>query len=436
MGMVGYSGDGGPAASARLTYPSHVCMDGAGNLYIADTLNQRIRKVDPAGNISTVAGDGTRAWNGDSNLPINTWFMDPFSIAVDSSGTCYLADTNNDRVRKFGATWVATVAGAVFGGGFGGDGGPATAAGLYNPFDVAVDGNIVYIADTYNHRIRRVDAAGNIDTVAGNGTAGYGGDGVNAKTTGLWYPYDVALDAAHNLYIADSYNNRIRKVDAATGVISTVAGTGAKAYNGDGVAATSASLNCPYSVTLDPAGNVYILDTDNYRIRKVDAFSGEISTVCGNGVQGFSPDGTEATDASIGTSRGLYVDAAGNVYFCDTMNQRVRKFPPVADPWARAGQGGLLIAPNCLDISGGVDHVRLRLRGEANGSCEVRIYNQAGELMGSIKVTLSSDGRGQADYSLSGIGGIRPAPGAYWAVANGGGVSGRKQFFITSRRTR
>src|ERR1700751_4501787 len=208
--------------------------------------------------------------------------------------------------------------------GFSGDNGAAATASLSEPFGVAVDavGNL-YIADTSNHRIRKVDASGVITTVAGNGTEGFSGDGGPATSAALNTPIGVAVDVAGNLYIADSFNNRIRKVNA-TGIITTVAGNGDARFSGDHAAATNGSLRAPFGVAVDKVGNVYIADTSNQRIRKVDA-SGTITTVAGNGTEGFSGDGGPAAQARLNFPTGVTVDRAGNLFITDQSNNRIRK---------------------------------------------------------------------------------------------------------------
>jgi sugar lactone lactonase YvrE len=363
-GRGGYSGDGGPANSAELDKPGNVAVDATGNLYIADYNNGRIRKVNAGAIISTVAGKGTAAgYSGDGGPATSAQLNEPRNVAVDATGNLYIADTGNDRIRKVtaggtistvarlnfpqriaidaaGNLYVAdtnnhlirkvtadgvisTVAGnGTFG--FSGDGGPATSAQLDNPQGVAMDtvGNL-YIADTRNSRIRKVTADGVISTVAGNGTYGFSGDGGPATSAQLASPDGVAVDAAGNLYIADGLNGRIRKVTA-DGVISTVAGNGTYGFSGDGGPATSAQLRNPTSLSVDAAGNLYIADTGNYRVRKVSA-SGVISTVAGDGALGYGGDGGPATFAQLNFPQGIAIDAAANVYIADTRNSRIRK---------------------------------------------------------------------------------------------------------------
>ena len=255
--------------AAQLSRPYGVAPDGMGNLYIADATNHRIRKVDSAGVISTVAGDGTFGFGGDGGPAVAAQLASPSRVALDGSGNLYIADTNNHRIRKVDAAGVITTVAGDGTRGYGGDGGPAVAAQLYFPYGVAPDGmGNLYIADTSNHRIRKVDASGMITTVAGDGTLGFGGDGGPAVAAQLSRPYGVAPDGTGNLYIADRNNHRIRKVDAA-GVISTVAGDGTLGFGGDGGPAVLAQLYGPRGVALDEAGNLYIADNGNDRIRRL-----------------------------------------------------------------------------------------------------------------------------------------------------------------------
>ncbi len=322
----GASGDGGAAIQARLRDPYGVAVDGSGNLYIADTDNHRIRKVDAGtGNISTVAGDGTGDFGGDGGAATAAQLEEPFDVVVDGSGNLYIADRDNDRIRKVDASTgnISTIAGG--GTNSTGTGIPAVQARLRDPYGVAVDGSgNVYIADGGRRRIRKVDTSGTITTVAGTGNYGDGGPAVQAT---LHFPHGMVVDGSGNLYIADTDNHRIRKVDADTGNISTVAGTGAAGYSGDNGAATAAQLNFPDDV----AGNLYIADRDNHRIRKVDP-SGTITTVAGTGQSGYGGDGTAADAAQLDFPYRLAADAAGNLYVADAANHRIRRIglPPTA----------------------------------------------------------------------------------------------------------
>ena len=324
---AGASGDGGAATSATLSLPEGVALDGSGNLYIADEGNHRVRKVDTSGNISTVAGTGISGFSSDGGAATSARLSFPRGVALDGSGNLYIADSGNNRIRKVDATTgnISTVAGTGTAGS-GGDGGMATSATLNQPYGVALDGvGNLYIAEYFGNRIRRVDATtGNISTVAGTGAPGFGGDSGAATSATLRIPQGIALDSSGNLYIADTFNHRIRKVDAATGVISTVAGTGTVGFGGDGGAATSARLSFPRGVALDGSGNLYIADGANHRIRKVDT-SGTISTVAGGGTGSFSGDGGPATSAALSAPIGVTLDGAGNLYISDSGNHRIRR---------------------------------------------------------------------------------------------------------------
>ena len=385
-GTYGYSGDGGPATSAQLLSPQGLAVDSAGNLYIADTGNLRIRKV-ANGVISTLAGNGTPGFSGDNGPAANAQFGQalpigdedpdtlpgPRGVAVDSSGNVYIADAANHRVRKVSDGVISTVVGnGAYG--FSGDGGDGGSAQLSNPWSVAVDsaGNL-YIADTGNQRVRKVENSV-ISTVAGNGTAGFSGDGGTAINAQLLNPCGVTVDSVGNVYIADTLNNRIRKISngvittiagngtpgfsgdngpaanaqlssiagigadpagslyiadvfnirkVANGTITTVAGDGALRFGGDNGPAANAQLYDPYGVAVDSAGDLYIADTLNNRIRKVS--NGVITTVAGNGTAGFSGDNGPATSAKLFTPIGVAVDSAGNLYIADVNNSRVRK---------------------------------------------------------------------------------------------------------------
>jgi sugar lactone lactonase YvrE len=317
-GKAAYAGDGGAATSAELNSPSGVAVDTAGNLYIADTNNSRIRKVAPDGTITTVIVLGPT--------------VSPLTVAVDSSASnLYFDDSNNNQVWKLP---LSSGIPAVFAGtgtaGSTGDGGAPTSAQLNFPTGVAVDGaGNVYIADFYNCVIREVAVAdGNIHTVAGNKVAGYSGDGGLAVSAKLNYPYGVAVDSSGNLYVADTTNNVIRKVvnPGPIGIISTVAGNGLGGYSGDGGPAASASLSGPTGVSVDAAGNLYIADRLNNVIRKVDP-SETINSVAGNWHLGggFVGDGNVATAAMLNLPWGLAFDSTGNLYIADTHNHRIRK---------------------------------------------------------------------------------------------------------------
>ena len=326
-GTGGYSGDGGAATAAQLHQTEGLATDSAGNLYIADWTNNVVRKVATAtGVITTVAGNGTSGFTGDGGLATSAELNGPTGIAVDNAGDIYIADQSNNRVREvIAATGVIMTVAGNGAQGFSGDGGAATSAAMYSPTDLALDGaGSLYISDNANNRIRKVViSTGVITTVAGNGTAGFAGDGAAATSAALNQPAGLAFDTSGNLYIADVTNNRIRKILIATGVITTYAGNGIAGFAGDAGAATSAELNTPARVMLDSAGNLFIADQANNRIRKVAA--GTITTVAGDSTAGYSGDGGPATSAQFNAPLGIAVDNAGTLYVSDFHNNVIRK---------------------------------------------------------------------------------------------------------------
>jgi sugar lactone lactonase YvrE len=325
-----YAGDGGPATNASLAFPAGVAFDAAGDLLIADEFNNRIRKVDAKGIITTIAGSGptgyTGGFSGDGEAATNAVLHCPTSVTVDASGNLFVADQVNNRIRKVGTNGViVTVAGSGptgYVGQYSGDGGFATNASLYQPIDVEVDafGNLL-IADSRNQRVRKVDANGIITTIAGNGVMAYSGDGGAATNASLNDPLGLVISASGALFIADCGNNCIRELNT-NDVISTIAGDGANCL-GNGGAAKEASLYFPFSVVADTSGNLFFADGNNFAVHKVDT-NGVITTVAGNGQSGFSGDGGAATNASLQYA-GLALDGFGNLFIADGGNNRVRK---------------------------------------------------------------------------------------------------------------
>ena len=318
-------GDGGPATEALLAFPSGVAVDTDGNVYVADQGNHRIRKVSPAGEISTVAGTGTAEFSFDGAPAIDTPLFGPVGVAVDLAGNLYIAERNAHRIRKVASSGeISTVAGNGESG-FSGDGGPATEARLAFPRAVAVgsDGSL-YIADRGNHRIRKVSPTGEISTFAGTGEeGGFRGDGGPARFALLRFPFGVAVDGTGNVYIADTGNNKIRKVDT-SGRISSVAGTGDRGLSGDGGLGIEARLAAPRGVAADADGTVYISDSGNHSVRKLD-LAGDISTVAGTGRDGFRRDGGLATSAELDIPLGIAIDGGGDLLIADSRNHRVRR---------------------------------------------------------------------------------------------------------------
>ncbi len=348
-------GDGGLAVDACLNQPNAVASDSSGNIYIADTYNGLIRKVAADGTISTVAGSQSlgAGYSGDGGLATKAQLGMPSGILVDSSGNLYIADSRYDRVRKVTSSGIiSTVAGGGTNYTADGDGGAATDAVLNQPEGLAMDtaGNL-YVADTWHYKVRKVSPSGVITTIAGSGYSfllNGNGDG-GAATSAAVMPDAVALDSAGNLYIADQFNNRIRKVNA-SGIISTLVGTGSGSYSGDGGLATKAGVSSPYGVAVDSGGNIYIADTYDNRIRIV-ATNGSISTIAGDGSQGNSGDGGAATGAEFYHPQGVTVTSTDRILIADTYNNRVRKLTNTASATAPSITSGGLITASAFGAS-------------------------------------------------------------------------------------
>ncbi len=335
--VFGFAGDGGAATKAELANPWGIAVDSGGNVYVADLWNYRIRKISSSGTISTVAGNGIFSYSGDGGAAAKSELDGPQGVATDAAGNLYIADTQNNVVRKVASNGVITTFAGTGVAGSSGDGGQAAAAQLSKPQSVAVDstGN-VYIADTQNNRVREVTMDGSINTFAGNGNGGYSGDGGPAVSAQLNQPYGLAFDGSGSLYIADFNNSRVRKVTP-DGNIATVAGNGGTFFAGDGGPAVSSSLNRPQSVAVDSSGNLYIADTQNNRVRMVDS-NGIITTIAGVGSAGSSGDGGPAVKAQLAVPGSVAVDSDGNLYIGDS-NARVRKVSPDGTIITIAGTG-------------------------------------------------------------------------------------------------
>jgi NHL repeat-containing protein len=343
-GSADYSGDGGPATAAELSFVGGVTATSDGGFLIADTDNHRIRRVSPAGIITTVAGAGTSGFSGDGGPATSAQLSVPIDVTETADGGFLIVDQFNHRIRRVspGGT-ISTVAG-VGTGGFSGDGGPATAAQLNVPAGIAVtaDGGFL-IADHLNDRIRRVSPGGTISTVAGVGPGGFSGDGGPATAAQMEGPTGVAVTADGGFLIADQFNSRIRRVSPG-GIISTVAGVGAGGFSGDGGPATAAHLFAPTGVEATADGGFLIADQVNSRIRRVSP-SGIITTVAGSASAGFAGDGGLATAAQLNTPTGVAVTADGGFLIADVVNNRVRFVDadlrgPAAGPQGPPGPAG------------------------------------------------------------------------------------------------
>lgn len=358
----GYSGDGGLATAAQLYYPCGIAVDVSGNVYIVDGGNHRVRKVSTNGIITTIAGTGIQGFSGDNSLAVAAQLNYPTDVAVDAAGNVFIADKNNSRIRKVDINGIITTVagnGAPYNGA---NGIPAILSTLHAPIGIAIDnvGNL-YITESGLHIVRKIDVNGIINTIAGTGQYGYTGDGGLATSAWLNTPMGVAVDAIGNIYIADLNNQVIRKINS-NGIISTIAGFGVYytgGYNGDGGLATSAYLNSPWDIVLDAVGNLYIAESGGIsnRIRKVNT-SGIISTVAGTTTTawggGYGGDGGLAVAAELSSPRSVAIDVAGNLYISDTGNSRIRYFcsaktsivVPPSDTIICAGQVTTLTAGN------------------------------------------------------------------------------------------
>ena len=323
-GITNYTADGIAATNSALNKPSGVTIGTGNRIYIADQYNHRIRWIKSNGVIETFAGTGTAGFNGDGIAATNAQLNFPADVAKDAAGNIYVADRDNNRIRMIDTNGVITTVAGSGVQGSSGDNGQAISARLYKPTGVALDAaGRLYIADCQNNRVRVVDTNGVITTLAGTGTPGFSGDNGPASSAKLNNPIRVTLDSLGNVYISDQNNQRVRKVST-SGTITTVAGSGTAGFNGDGGAATNAMMYKPYGLSADSAGNLYIADMGNQRVRMVDV-NGIIWTVAGTGTAGFSGDSGPATNALMNAPFGLASDAQGNIFFADNNNQRVRR---------------------------------------------------------------------------------------------------------------
>ena len=328
-GERGFAGDGGPAARAMLNGPFDIGFDPAGNLYFSDTFNHRIRRVDAAsGIVTTVAGRGEAGYSGDGGPAVEAHLNEPYGIAVDRSGNLYVADRHNHGVRRIdGASGIVSTVAGNGSAGFAGDGGPAARAGLVEPNGLAFDPTqqLLFIADVADNRVRVVDlAAGTIATFAGTGEAAHTGDGGPAQAAAVFGARAVTVAADGMVFILERQGSSLRAVNPRTGVITTVAGTGARGYGGDGGPALAAVFDAPKELTIDPDGDILIVDTENHAIRRFDVKGGTVETIAG-GRKGNEGDGGPARQAGLGRPHGIAVGPDGALYIGDTENHRIRK---------------------------------------------------------------------------------------------------------------
>lgn len=325
-GDPGYEGDGGPASNALLREPFMCAFDPQGNLYIAEATNHCVRLVvKESGIITTVAGIGVEGYSGDGGPAVNSTFNQPYSLQVDANGDIYIVDRLNAAIRKVdAATGIITTVAGTGEVGYSGDGGPGNAAQLREPNDCYLDGmGGLLIADIQDQRVRRLDLkTGIISTFAGNGEKVRSGDGGPAAQAGIFGVRAVCMDSLGNTYICEREGNGVRKVDT-NGVMSTLAGTGERGYTGDRGPALAATWGAPKAIRCDHLDNIVVVDTENHAIRRIDAVTGTVTTIAG-GHQGGDGDGGDATEAGLDRPHGCGFDEDGNIFVADSNNHRVR----------------------------------------------------------------------------------------------------------------
>jgi DNA-binding beta-propeller fold protein YncE len=327
-GAQGYAGDGGPAAQALLNNPFDLAFDPGGNLCFSDTYNHCIRRIDSrTGVITTIAGCGERGFSGDGGPAKQARMDQPYGIVIDNSGNIYVADRLNGRVRRIdGSSGVITTLAGDGSGRFSGDDGPSRGAGLAEPNGLALDREHrrLFIADVADHRVRVIDlGGGTISTFAGTGNGRHAGDGGVATAADIFGARAVALAPDDSLYVMERQGSSIRRIR--DGIIDTVAGTGARGYAGDGHDARHAVFNAPKEMAVDRAGNIFVVDTENHVIRLIDAKSWIVTTIAGTGEAGPGGDGGPADHAGLARPHGVIVASDGAVYVGDSENHRVRR---------------------------------------------------------------------------------------------------------------
>jgi sugar lactone lactonase YvrE len=328
-GEKGFSGDGGPAGRALLNGPFDVVFDVAGNLFFSDTFNNRIRRVDAdTGVITTIAGNGEKGFSGDDGPAVDAALNEPYGVVIDREGNLYIADRLNRRVRRVdaGSGTIMTVAGTGEAA-YGGDGGPSAQAGLAEPNGLAFGSGerLLYVTDVADNRVRVVDLeVGTIATFAGTGAPEHSGDGGRATAAGTFGARAVKVGPDGTVYILERQGSSLRAVDPKTGIITTIAGTTARGYSGDGGPARAAVFDAPKEMAIDRDGSLLIVDTENHAIRRIDHATGIVTNLAG-GRQGSGGDGGEATEAGLDRPHGAVVGADGAIYIGDTNNHRIRK---------------------------------------------------------------------------------------------------------------
>ncbi len=337
-------GDGGQAIEAKLQRPTGVAVDATGNLYICDRNANRVRKVTSDGMITTFAGTGVANYSGDGGPATAADIKGPYSVAIDNANNVYIGEQSG-VVRKINTSGIISTYAGIATPGFSGDGGHANAAQLNGPSGIAIDAaSNMYIADIDNNRIRKIDQFGIITTIAGTGATLYNGDNIPAMDANLYSPAGVSVDNFGNIYVAESRNHRIRKINP-LGIIMTIAGSGTLGFSGDDGIANSANLNNPIGICVNNTGDVYFSDVLNMRIRKINS-SGIISTVAGNGLSGSDGDGANPIFASISSPIGICLSNTGGMYIASTDRVRYIEGIVSVETINNYEQNSLIIYPN------------------------------------------------------------------------------------------
>ncbi len=385
----GFSGDGGPSTAAQVLSTNSVATDAAGNVYIYDLY--RLRKINTSGVINTVAGIGAPGSGGDGG-PATAAQIEPGAVGCDVSGNIYLCAGN--KIRKITTSGIITTIAGTGSAGYGGDGGAATAAQFNNPTSLTIDGAFnIYIADAGNHRIRKINTSGIVTTIAGTGAPGFSGDGGSATAAKLNGPYAVAFDGGGNVIIADNNNFRIREINTA-GIITTIAGTGTAGFGGDGGPATAAMINSVRGICTDWTCSIIVADWLNSRVRKITS-SGIITTVAGSGSPGFSGDGGPATAAMLWAPNSVAADVALNFYIADGENNRVRKVGNITTSVSSSASlpnATLNVFPNPSNGS-----FTFRLTSKNNEEVDCSITDITGKMVKQITFITNKDYRLQSE---------------------------------------
>jgi len=414
-GTAASTGDGGTRGAASFNHPGGAYYDHSGNVFVVEYTGCKVRKISPSGIVSTFAGTGAYGYGGDGGPATNASFAYPIDILEDSHGNYYVTDNSNMRIRKIDTSGIITTFAGNGTVGYYGDGGPATNAALNNPNRIGIDiYNNIYIGDADNNVVRKVDTLGIITTVAGTGTAGFSGDGGPATAAKINQAMAVTFDGNGNMYIADGHNSRIRKVTP-SGIISTFAGNGTSGMTGDGGPATDATLEYPNGVTCDQSCNVYYTDWNGQKVRKING-SGIISTVVANGTAGFNGDGGLATLAEVDGPNNLTFDPAGNLFIPDFYNNRVREIenlgesgvcPPVVPIASFTAASDSICKDSCMTFvstsTGTIDSVRWVATGASIGAPTSLNTSICFTTTGPVQIKFYVYGVGSEDSSITTI---------------------------------